>query len=238
MRSAYRLPLFLGFAWVFGPHAALRAQTDADARAMAAHMQMTPVRPATTADSVRAAQLVDTLRASIRKYRDVAVAVEDGYRQFAPQLKNLKVYHFTHYGRAFRNAFRFDPSRPTSLLYRKDSHGRFVLIGAMLTAPGRHGPDKLDERVPLSVARWHKHVNWCLPPKKGEERWLETKNGRPVFGPLGVATREECESAGGRFRKEIFGWMVHANVFAGDNVRTIWGDDHEMAGDEMMDHRH
>src|SRR5688500_9386266 len=138
MRPAYLSPLFLGLACVLSPHATLRAQGDADARAMAAHMQMTPVRPASAADSVRAAQIVDTLLASIAKDRDVAVAVEDGYRQFAPQLKNPKVYHFTHYGHAFRNAFRFDPSKPTSLLYRKDSQGRFVLIGATLTAPARH----------------------------------------------------------------------------------------------------
>jgi len=215
-----------------------RAQTAADATAMAAHMQMTPRLELTAADSIRAVGLVGTLRSSIDKYKDVRVAVDDGYRQFAPQIRNQKVYHFTHYGRAFRNALRFDATKPTSLLYTKNASGSFVLVGAMYTAPARTSNEKLNERVPLSVARWHKHVNWCLPPKKDQERWLETRNGRPVFGPLGVATREECESAGGRFREQVFGWMVHANVFASDDPRVIWGDDHQMAGDEMMDHRH
>ena len=32
------------------------------------------------------------------------------------------------------------------LLYRKDGDGRFVLVGAMYTAPKRFSPDKLDAR--------------------------------------------------------------------------------------------
>lgn len=211
----------------------------ADARAMAAHMRMTEPRPANPADSARAAELVKTLRSSISKYHDVNRAVADGFRQFAPELKDQRVYHFTNYGWAFRSAFRFDPARPTSLLYRKNERGELVLFGAMYTAPKRFDADKLHDRVPLSVAQWHKHVNWCLP-KKGEpkSRWLEQRNGRPVFGPLGVATRDDCESAGGRFEKEVFGWMVHANVFAGDDPRVIWGDGHHMSGEEMVEHRH
>ena len=229
---------------VFVPALAL-AQHDhssmmsaADMKAMDAHMQMTPVRAANRADSIRAANLVVELRSAISKYRDVRVAVDDGFRQFAPQLKNQRVYHFTNYRWGFENAFRFNSAKPTSLLYKKDSRGSFVLIGAMYTAPKRVSADKLDSRVPLSVARWHKHVNWCLPPRGHQERWTETRNGRPVFGPLGLANEAECKSIGGRFEKEVFGWMVHANVFAGDDPRVIWGDDHQMTGDEMMDHDH
>ena len=206
--------------------------------AMAQHMEMTALRPANRADSIRAAELVTELRAAISKYRDVRVAVDDGFRQFAPQIKNQRVYHFTNYRWAFENSFRFNPGKPTSLLYRKDSSGSFVLVGAMYTAPKRFSEEKLNERVPLSVAQWHKHVNWCLPPKGEDQRWTEMRNGRPVFGPLGVSTRAECDSVGGRFEKEVFGWMVHANVFASDDPRIIWGDDHQMNGSEMMDHQH
>jgi hypothetical protein len=210
----------------------------ADERAMAAHMEMTSLRPSNRADSIRAATLVTELRSAIAKYRDVRVAVDDGFRQFAPQVKNQRVYHFTNYKWAFENAFRFNPEKPTSLLYKKDWNGSFVLVGAMYTAPKRFSEEKLNERVPLSVAQWHKHVNWCVPPRGETQRWSEMKNGRPVFGPLGVATRAECESAGGRFEKEVFGWMVHANVFESDDPRVIWGDDHKMSGDEMMDGMH
>ena len=199
-------------------------------------MEMTPRRAANAADSARAAKLVSELRTATAKYKDVRVAVDDGYRQFAPQLKNLPVYHFTNNRHALRNAFSFDPERPTSLLYRKDQTGSFVLIGAMYTAPKRFSADKLNERVPLSVAQWHKHVNWCIPPKGDNRRWLETRDGKPVFGPLGVDSREECQAAGGRFYKEMFGWMVHANVFESDDPKVIWGDDHKMTGEEMGDH--
>ena len=30
---------------------------------------------------------------------------------------------------------------------------------------------------------------------------------------------------GGRFVPRIFGWMVHAEVFAGDDPAAIWGGD-------------
>src|SRR5512138_1562909 len=136
---------------------------DADMRAMAAHMEMTSPRPPNAADSARAAKLVIELRSAIAKYHDVRVAVDDGFRQFAPQVKTQRVYHFTNYRWAFENAFRFNPEKPTSLLYKKDAQGNFVLIGAMYTAPKRFSEEKLNERVPLSVAQWHKHVNWCIP---------------------------------------------------------------------------
>lgn len=112
--------------------------------------------------------------------------------------------------------------------FRRDPQGNFVLIGAMYTAPKRYSAADLDERVPTSIAQWHKHVNWCVPRLGSRSRWSEVKNGRPVFGPLGVSTREECNSAGGRFHEEVLGWMVHANVFE----REVWGD-HQMRGDEL-----
>lgn len=213
------------------------AMSAMDMRAMAAHMETTPHRSATTADSIRASGIVTELRQTIAKYRDVKVAESDGFKMFAPQVRNQRVYHFTRNLWAVENQFRFNPEKPTSLLYKKDSDGKFDLIGAMYTAPKRYSASDLDKRIPISVAQWHKHVNWCLPPRKEDQRWAEMRNGRPVFGPLGVDTREACDSAGGRFVKEVFGWMVHANVFGSDDPKVIWGDDH-MRGDEMMDHHH
>jgi hypothetical protein len=214
------------------------AMSAEDMKAMAAHMEMTPRRSPTRADSIRAAQIVAELRSGIAKYRDVRVAIDNGFKQFAPQLKNQRIYHFTSAKRAIASAFTFNAAKPTSLLYKKDAAGNFVLVGAMYTAPKRLSAAKLDERVPLGAAQWHKHVNWCLPPKGSDARWLEKKNGRPVFGPLGVATRDECNAAGGRFHEEVFGWMVHANVFASDDPKVIWGDEHMMSGSEVVEHDH
>src|SRR4051812_45248998 len=103
------------------------------------HVEMTPLWPAAPGDSARAARVAQTLRTALEKYRDTTAAVADGYRMFLPQLKEQKVYHFTNNWRAVQEAFRFEPTRPTSLLYKKGPDGRFMLIGAMYTAPKRFG---------------------------------------------------------------------------------------------------
>ena len=149
------------------------------------------------------------------KYQDVKVAEADGYKMFAPQIKNQPQYHFTKKWNAIRNQFGFDPARPTSLLYKKDAQGQFHLIGAMYTASKGTSEDDLNDRVPLSVAHWHRHVNWCVPPLRQKERWYGDERRPPVFGPLGVATREECDAANGRFIPQAFGWMLHANDVRG-----------------------
>ncbi|HTK48536.1 MAG TPA: hypothetical protein VL328_11240 [Gemmatimonadaceae bacterium] len=207
------------------------------------HMLMTPKRAVAAGDSARAAAVAATLRASIEKYRDTAAAVADGFRMFAPQVKTQKVYHFTRGLNAVREAFRFDPAEPTSLLYVKDADGTFRLTGAMYTAPKRFGLEQLDARVPLSIARWHKHVNWCVPKMGDGKRWLELKDGHPVFGPRSpIATKEACDGVGGRFLASPLGWMVHANVMTSDDPAVIWGDDHAHGGEHesgtMMDMDH
>jgi hypothetical protein len=200
----------------------------------ALHMLMTPKRPVAAGDSARAAAVAATLRASIARYADTSAAVADGYRMFAPQIKNQRVYHFTRGWNAVQEAFRFDPAKPTSLLYSKGADGTLHLIGGMYTAPKRFDVDKLDERIPLSIASWHKHVNWCVPPRGQTTRWLERANGAPVFGPESpIATKAACDSVGGMFYASPLGWMVHANVMESSDPATIWGDDH--AGHDMHD---
>ena len=193
------------------------------------HMRMTPPRPPSVADSARAALRVTELRAAIARYRDVHVAEADGYRIFLPNVPQ-PVYHFTNWRYGLAALAGFDPSKPTSLLYRRRPGGGFELVGAMYTAAAQATLDELDRRVPLSVAHWHQHVNWCVPPGGGRQRWSETDGGAPRFGPRSpIATREACRAVGGVFVPRIFGWMVHAKVFAGDDPATIWGDEHGRA---------
>ena len=188
------------------------------------HMRMTALRTPTAGDSARARALADTLRRALAKYRDVKVAESDGFRMFAPGVKNQRVYHFTRNWNAVKAAFSFDPAEPTSLLYTKDASGNFVLTGAMYTAPRRASEDELNSRVPLSIARWHEHVNICIPRRGEAERWKEMKDGVMLFGPAGsITTKAECEAADGRWFEQLFGWMVHANVFAGREIGEIWG---------------
>lgn len=191
------------------------------------HMQLSPTRRATREDSIRAMEVARQLRVALARYADTTVAVADGYRMFMPNVKTQRVYHFTNHKNAFLEALRFDAERPTSLLYQRAPGGTLKLIGAMYTAPKRVRAERLDGRVPLSIARWHKHVNWCLPRRGHAERWLERKDGLPVFGPESpIASRSECESVGGQFHPSLFGWMIHANVFLGDDLATVFGHDH------------
>ena len=127
------------------------------------------------------------------------------------------VRHFTKLRWAIQSRNGLDPARPTSLLYQAGSDGRLTLVGGMFTAPPQTSDADLDARLPLSIARWHQHINWCLPPlADARRRWRETKNGQPVFGPMSpIATAEACEAVGGRFRPRLFGWMVHVMAFAG-----------------------
>jgi hypothetical protein len=194
---------------------------------MSLHMEMSPTRAATPSDSARAMAVAAELRRAIAKYQDTMVAVADGYTMFLPKLKNQPIYHFTNRRKAFKEAFRFDPEQPTSLLYKRGEGGKLVLVGAMYTAPKRMGIEKLDERIPLSIARWHKHVNWCLPEVGQNARWFEQQNGLPKFGPQSpIATKDACDAVGGRFHESLFGWMIHANVFAGNDLGSVFGDDH------------
>lgn len=174
---------------------------------MDAHMHWTPLKPQTSEDQQRATEIVATLQRTLEKYRDYQVAIEDGYKPFLPHLP-LPEYHFTNYWRGFKAAFRFDPAQPTSLLYKKTADG-YKLMGAMYTASKRATAEDLDERVPLSVARWHTHVNICLPPTGHGQQADWTK-----FGPRGsITTKEECSRVGGRFHPQLFGWMVHVYPF-------------------------
>jgi len=192
-----------------------------------AHLTLTPTRQPTRADSARAAAIADTLRRAIAKYADVRAAEADGFRRFAPGVRNQPVFHYTLRSSALRAAVEFDPARPTSLLYRREPDGSLRLIGAMYTAPGRATLDELDRRVPLSIARWHLHVNICVPRLGERDRWRESRDGHPLFGPASpIATREACDVVGGRFLPRLFGWMVHADVLESDDPATIWTAPH------------
>jgi hypothetical protein len=179
---------------------------------MGPHMKMSALRPAQSGDAQKADEVVKAARAAMEKYKDPAAAEADGYKLFLPQVKHQKQYHYTSYANAFAAAFHFDPSKPTSLLYADDKDGKKQLIGVMYTAPARFTEDQLNERVPLSVAQWHQHVNLCMPPKDKRAELLDPNSEvHQKFGLLGsIATESECTAAGGTFKPRIFGWMIHA----------------------------
>jgi hypothetical protein len=173
------------------------------------HLHMTEMRARNSADLERANEIVTQLRTGMEKFKDYHVALNDGYRIFLPNVPQPE-YHFTSYKNGFMAAMSFDPSQPTSLLYRKTADG-YELVGAMYTMPKRATEDQLNERVPLSVAMWHLHTNLCMPPKDQRQTADWTK-----FGLHGsISTAEACDAAGGAFHSTIFGWMVHVYPYEG-----------------------
>jgi hypothetical protein len=189
---------------------------------MGPHMKMTALRSPKPDDRARAEQVVEAARKASEKYLDYHVALADGFQIFHPEVPQ-KMYHFTSYGYAMEARVRFNPEHPTSLLYEK--HGDdYKLIGVMYTAPKRLGEDELDERIPLSIAQWHEHVNFCAPPAN---HWKDLLAPHPQFGLRGsITTEEACDAAGGTFHPVIFNWMVHVYPFEKDQA-SIWSVDRQ-----------
>jgi hypothetical protein len=199
-------------------------QTMSSALIEGRHLRLTALRPTAPGDSSRAAEVLVAMRRDLARYRDIRVAHADGFRQFISG-GAAPVRHYTKLRWWLRAKQGLDPSRPSSLLYRSAADGSLELVGAMFTAPPDATEDELDARLPLSVTRWHQHVNWCVPPvRNARARWAETKDGHQVFGPRSpIATAEACAAVGGRFRPRVLGWMVHVMAFAGDDPEVIWG---------------
>jgi hypothetical protein len=184
---------------------------------MGPHMKMTALRPAKPGDAERAQKVADAARKAMERYTDYHAALNDGFRIFLPNVPQ-PMYHFTNYQYGREAATTFNPDHPTSLLYEK--HGDdYKLIGAMYTAPKRFTEDDLDARIPLSIAQWHEHVNFCTAPIG---RKMEYFGPHPLFGLKGsIATQEACDKEGGTFHPVILNWMVHVYPFEKDQA-SIW----------------
>ena len=199
-----------------GGDAAKAANDDMDGHdmEMGAHMYMTELRPANASDEKRADEIVAELKPAIAKYKDYKVALDNGYKIFLPNIKQ-PIYHFTNYANTREAAVEFDPAKPSSLLYRKTSDGGYELVGAMYTARKTDTEDQLNQRVPLSVARWHKHTNICLPTLRSPASAFANHQFRTI------STEEACDAVDGRWFPEIFGWMVHVYPYETDPSK-VW----------------
>jgi len=198
---------------------------------MSGHMYMTSLRPLQPGDQQKADSIAAAAKTAMAPYRDYRKALADGYQIFLPNLPQ-PIYHFTknEYGRAARSTF--DPLKPTSLLYKKTANGGYELVGAMYTDRVDANEDELDQRIPLSIARWHQHINFCKAPA-GQQAAYFGRDAR--FGLLGsIHTREDCEAAGGVFVPHLFGWMVHVYPYETD-PKKVWSTDDDAEGHDNMD---
>jgi hypothetical protein len=207
------------------PH---RGRADVAVEPMGGHMDVTVTRPAKPEDRARADAIVAAAKRVMARYPTVADAERDGFKKFLPNVP-LPTEHFTKDAWALEAwTGRFDVEHPTSLIYER--HGDALhLVGVMYTASKDAPQQQLDADVPLSIARWHRHVRICLPPA-GAQR-------DPRFGLAGtIADANACAAAGGRWLPQLFGWMVHVWPDETDPAR-VWavhrddhGDMHGMAG--------
>ena len=199
---------------------------------MAGHMYLTTLRPLQPGDQAKADVIVADAKQAMEPYRDYRKALADGYRIFLPNIPQPQ-YHFTNYANGREAAWSFDPLKPTSLLYKKDADGSYTLVGAMYTDRVTAGENELNERIPLSIARWHQHVNFCKAPIG---RWSDYLGPDAKFGLMGsIHTKDACEAAGGIFIPHVLGWMVHVYPYETDPAK-IWSIDDDDHGHDNMDH--
>jgi len=181
--------------------------------AMAGHMYITPQRPMQPGDEEKAKAVVAKLKASMDRYKDYRKALADGYVIANPKLKQPQ-YHFMNQANTREADIHFDASKPTALLYRRTPMLEYKLEGAMYTANPDATEDELNERIPLSIARWHRHVNFCVAP---EDRAKEYFGDHPKFGMFGsIHTKEACEAERGTFHAYVFTWMLHVFPYEND----------------------
>ena len=86
------------------------------------HMKWTQKRTQSLQDLKRADEIVQTLREALKPYRHYRVAQKEGYQPFVPHIAQPRD-HFTKKWYGFKAAFSFNPSQPTSLLYKRTLEG-------------------------------------------------------------------------------------------------------------------
>jgi hypothetical protein len=222
--GALLLTALLGHAWQQDQHKASMPGMDmsgaGDMRdmgpsmaAMAGHMYITPRRPKQPGDEEKAKSVVANLKATLERYQDYRKALADGYVIANPKLKQPQ-YHFMNQANTREADIHFDPSKPTSLLYRRTPMQEYKLEGVMYTASPDATEDELNQRIPLSIARWHRHVNFCEAP---EDRAKDYQGAHPKFGMFGsINTKEACEAERGAFHPYVFTWMLHVFPYEAD----------------------
>jgi hypothetical protein len=183
------------------------------------HMQMSLKGEPAPGDEARSHEILNAAAGVLLKYRDVKTAVRDGYKPFLPSGKVGEEIHYTNY-RYRRREQQFDYDRPTSILYQRTTDG-LKAVGVMYTAPADATPEQLNAIAPLSIATWHRHVDFCGGPKTLPLAEQFGPNAR--FGTQGsIHTEEECAAAQGLWIPVVFNWMTHVYP----NEQQQWGGMH------------
>ena len=174
--------------------------------------------------------MIEAAKAAMAPYQDYRNAIADGYQIFLPNVPQSQ-YHFTKYAYGLQARSHFDPLKPTSLLYAKTADG-YKLVGAMYTDRVDATEEEINDRIPLSIARWHQHINFCKAPVGQKAAYFGPD---AKFGLRGsIITKDACEAAGGEFYPHLFGWMVHVYPYETDPKR-VWSTNDDDEGHDNMD---
>ncbi|MGA8027290.1 MAG: hypothetical protein WB992_09090 [Bryobacteraceae bacterium] len=181
--------------------------------AMAGHMKVTRRWPKQPGDEEKANAVIAEAKATMERYKDYRKALADGYVILNPKVEQPQ-YHFNNDANDREADLRFDPTKPTSLLYYRTPHQSYKLEGVMYTARPHATEDELNQRIPLSIARWHEHINFCAAPASRAKEYL---GAHPTFGMFGsIHAKEACETEGGTFYPVMFTWMIHVFPYEND----------------------
>jgi len=193
--------------------------------AMTNHMCITPLRPMQPADEEKVKALIKQVKAAIERYKDYKKALADGYVIANPKVVQPQ-YHFTNDANVRLADTQFDPTKPSALLYYQTPTQHYKLEGVMFTDSTSATEDELNERIPLSIARWHEHTNFCAAPA---DKVNEYHDAHPKFGMFGsIHTKEACDAEGGTFFPVIFSWMIHVFPYE-DNLKDVFSMNDDVA---------
>jgi hypothetical protein len=201
-------------------------ETPVHSMKMGSHMQMSYKGKPQPGDDQRAREIVAAAHRVIAHYSDVNTALQDGYKPFFPTAKVGEEVHYTNHRYNRLEQSHPDYDHPGSILYQRTADG-MKAVGVMYTAPQDSTPEQLNAVAPLSVATWHRHVDFCGAPRSARlgEKW----GPNAQFGPQGsIHTEEDCNQAHGLWIPVVLGWMTHVypdakspnNVWAGMDMHA------------------
>jgi hypothetical protein len=78
--------------------------------------------------------------------------------------------------------------------------------------------DQLNRDVPLSIARWHRDVNICVPDRGTDAKTTDLKK---FHSDGSIATKQACDAVGGRFFPVLSGWTVEVHPWE-QNPKLVW----------------
>jgi hypothetical protein len=192
-------------------------ETPVPSMKMGDHMQMSLKGKPQPGDEQRAREILSAAREVLVRYADVNLALRDGYKAFHPTGRVGEEVHYTNYRFARREQQHIDYRQPGSILYKRTTDGMRA-VGVMYIALRDSTPEQLNAVAPLSMATWHRHVDFCGGPRSlplSEQFGPEAQ-----FGPQGrVHTEDACKAAHGLWIPVVFGWMTHVYP----DEKNAWG---------------